>query len=357
MAELRVKEITTWELWEEILLTAREFSFLQAWQNGELQKQMGHIVGRFIVCNGDTSLLMGQYFIINAKRGKVMQLRHAPIILPGFESQSKSEQLLALNQFLAEVRERAKTANCHFVRMQPLVRLDSESLLPELMHKAGYRPANIHNIDAEKTLILDISKEESVLQENMRKQTRYYTRKAEKMGVVVRHEQSITALENFYKIHHDTTIRQHFTSYSHEYYQKSFAAFNAIEGSRLRAEVFTAQYDGKDIAAAIIVFLSSKAFYSDGGSLTAYNKIPASYLIQWKAIQRAKELGCQTYNFWGGVSPDQENKNYPWYGIDLFKRGFGGDRVDYMHVHDLSLSWFYQLTRIWELIEKYRRGY
>lgn len=358
MEQVKIDKLNNWQDWEQQLLTAAEYSFLQAWQMGDLQQRLGQQVGRLLFKYGKADVLLAQYFVIKAKRGKVLQLRHAPVFLPQYAALPPSAQLLVLNEFLAEIRNLALAERCHFIRLQPLVRLDDGfSLLPELMAKAGYKPAKIHNIDAEKTLILDITKEPEALLEQMRKQTRYYIRKAEKMGVKVTCYQDLTALEKFYNIHHDTTIRQQFTSYSHKYYQESFMAFNAEPGSKLRAEVFLAEYEGKEIAGAIIVYFGAKAFYSDGGSLTAYSKIPASYLIQWRAIERARELGAKTYNFWGGVSPDQENKNYPWSGIDLFKRGFAGERVEYMHVHDLGLNWFYYLTRLWESWEKFRRGY
>jgi lipid II:glycine glycyltransferase (peptidoglycan interpeptide bridge formation enzyme) len=296
--------------------------------------------------------------IVPAKRGKVLQLRHAPLFLPAYKGKSEEEKLYIANEFLSEMREIGKKYGCDFIRLQALVELsDSDNPFLRLIDNSDYRPANIHNIDAEKTLILDIDESEEELMMNMRKQTRYYIRKAGKMGVQVKQYDTLGSLEKFYKIHHDTTVRQEFKSYSHEYYQKSFEAFNSIPESKLSARVYLANYEGKDIAGAIIVHYGNRAFYSDGGSLTEYAKIPASYLIQWTAITDAKEAGCISYNFWGGVSPDKENKNYPWYGIDLFKRGFGGARYEYMHAHDLGLSWKYNLTRLWEYFERLNRGY
>ena len=43
------------------------------------------------------------------------------------------------------------------------------------------------------------------------------------------------------------------------------------------------------------------------------------------------------YNFWG-VSPP-ENKNHRFYGISIFKRGFGGKDLEYLHAQDLVINY------------------
>ena len=48
--------------------------------------------------------------------------------------------------------------------------------------------------------------------------------------------------------------------------------------------------------------------------------ISCSYLLQWEIIKDAKKRGCDTYNFWGISSPD--NNLHPWYGTYLFKKKF-----------------------------------
>ena len=47
-----------------------------------------------------------------------------------------------------------------------------------------------------------------------------------------------------------------------------------------------------------------------------------AYLLQWTAIQDAKEYGCLTYDFYG--MPPTDDENHPMHGLYLFKTGFGG---------------------------------
>ena len=61
-----------------------------------------------------------------------------------------------------------------------------------------------------------------------------------------------------------------------------------------------------------------------------------AYLLQWEAILEAKRRGQKRYNFWGVVKPEQTKHRF--YGVSIFKRGFGGDDVAYVHAQDLVIA-------------------
>jgi len=48
----------------------------------------------------------------------------------------------------------------------------------------------------------------------------------------------------------------------------------------------------------------------------------ATYLLQWKAIIRAKEKNCKYYDFWG--APEEISESDRMWGVYKFKIGFGG---------------------------------
>src|SRR3546814_3819774 len=39
-------------------------------------------------------------------------------------------------------------------------------------------------------------------------------------------------------------------------------------------------------------------------------------------------------------------------GVSLFKRGWGGDEVQYLPARDLSLNWKYAFTKVFELVRR-----
>jgi lipid II:glycine glycyltransferase (peptidoglycan interpeptide bridge formation enzyme) len=117
--------------------------------------------------------------------------------------------------------------------------------------------------------------------------------------------------------------------------------------------------------------------YHHGASSSAHSKIPASYLLQWRAICDAKRRGDRVYNFWG-IAPQEprdtsheirEGENtrssklearsskHPFSGVTLFKTGFGGEVMNLAHCMDVPLSSRYYLTRGIEMVRKWHRGF
>lgn len=146
--------------------------------------------------------------------------------------------------------------------------------------------------------------------------------------------------------------------------------------------LYLALYQGKTIAASIHMHLGGETSYHHGASAEKYKKIPASYLLQWTAIRDALKRGDHVYNFWGiaptrhessDVSFEQKeqhpglttqvsqlkshNSHHPFAGVTLFKTGFGGHVLHLVHCFDLPLSPLYRLTRTFEQIRKWRRGF
>lgn len=374
--EFKLHELSSKKDYDSLLYSAQDYTFLQSWEFGEMKIDSGNIVKRFVVTDSaegsEKELLLLQIILVKAKRGNIMQLRHAPVTLQDL-SELSDKNINHLFLFLfSELKNIAKDKNLDFIRIQPKFELQSRyyEIFKKSLDEFNFVSSSAHNIDAEKTLVLDLKdKSEDVIMENMRKQTRYYIRRAQRDGVLIERTNDISRIKDFFEIHHDTTVRQNFTSYSLEYYENFFKFLNSDSNSKLKAELFFAYSpdnythpDGKEaggipFSSAIIIYMGSKAFYSDGGSLSSFSKLPGSYLIQWEAVKRAIELGCETYDFWGGVTPTNKGRNYPWAGIDLFKRGFGGKRIENIHAHDLGLSLKFHLIRLWEKYEKAKRGY
>ena len=125
--------------------------------------------------------------------------------------------------------------------------------------------------------------------------------------------------------------------------------------------LFLGKNKGEVVSGAIFIFWQNMCFYHHSGSLSKYNKIPVSYLLQWEAIKEAKNRGCKTYNFWG-IAPGIENESdaqksrHPWAGLSLFKMGFGGYKKEYVKTQDFIISSKYWLNYIIEIIRKRKRN-
>ena len=221
-----------------------------------------------------------------------------------------------------------------------------------IFKKLGYRQAPIY-MHAENTWVLSLNKAEEDLLYGMRKNTRNLIRRAKKEGVNVVSGQEYHLIDTFIKLYKETAKKHSFVPFSQRYIDSEIKAFNQEENCEAR--VYLAKYKGEYIAGAVIIFYGNSAFYHHGASSSKYSKIPASYLLQWQAIKDAQKRNKKFYNFWG-IAKNENDKNNPWYGLTLFKKGFGGIRRDYVHAQDLPMTPFYWLNYMIEKVRLWKRG-
>jgi lipid II:glycine glycyltransferase (peptidoglycan interpeptide bridge formation enzyme) len=172
----------------------------------------------------------------------------------------------------------------------------------------------------------------------MRKTTRYEIKHAQ--GVTVEKSKDI---ERFFALYTATSVRQNFVQ--HKGIREEFET--------LDCDLFIASRQGRDLATAIVVYFGDEAIYHHGASVP--NKSGASYLLQWHAVREAKRRGMTVYNFWG-IAPNAA-RHHPWQGITLFKTGFGGRQIEFMHAQDYLISPLAVIPRTIENLRKQLKGY
>ena len=340
-----ILELNNKENWEDFLLRCDEKTFLNSWNWGEFQKREGERIWRFGIYDNEQLISVALVIKVKARRGTFLFVPHGPNI----NNQDTRNNNQILETLTNKLKEIAKQEKAHFIRIAPIWEKSKQN--SDFFEQLGFVPAPIH-IHPEATWELDIKPSEQDLLMNMRKTTRYLIRQAQKNAdIEIIKTQNIEDLKKFNEIYCSTATRHKFVPFSLKYTQNQFSSFLPDD----QILVFLGKYKNEVVSSAVIVFWQNIGFYHHGASLSKYNKIPVSYLLQWEAIKEAKRRGCERYNFWG-IAPD-DNKNHPWAGLSLFKKGFGGYRKDYVQTQDLPLSMVYSLiTRPFEKIRKIKRG-
>lgn len=335
---LHVDIVDDKQAWEAFLLSQPWQPFFQSWNWGEVQERLHNSIYRLGLFDGKKLVGICLVVEIRAKRGSYFHLRHAPL-LTNFQSQ--------LDPLLTFIRQKAKERSVNFIRMSPL--LESETFDIELLHHRGFRNAPIHNMDAENAWVLPLDKSEDELLAGMRKTTRYLVKKAQTLPIALSTATNKPDFEAFMDLYEATSKRHKFVA--HRGVREEFAIFSQDK----QAKLFLARYKKQVLAGALIILYGDCAIYHHGASSDEYKEIPAAYLLQWEAIKEAKRLDKKLYNFWGVVPP--EKANHPWQGLTLFKTGFGGRRVNFIHAQDLPLTSGYWKTFAIETAWRIRRGY
>lgn len=206
------------------------------------------------------------------------------------------------------------------------------------------------------TVLIDLTDDEELLLARMKQKTRYNIRLAERKGVVVRIG-GLTDIDLLYDMYRETASRDGFIIREKAYYSKVWQTyFRASDtpfpdsGNEPFAVPYIASFDGEPIAAIIVFYFAGRAWYLYGMSLNKHrNKMP-NYLLQWKAMCHARQLGVKEYDLWG--APDNFNEDDPMWGVYRFKTGFGGKTIRTIGAWDYPVMpiWYRFYTRLIPLV-------
>jgi lipid II:glycine glycyltransferase (peptidoglycan interpeptide bridge formation enzyme) len=321
MAHTTVKPIISESEWETFLKSRDEANFLQSWHYGELYKNLGKQVERSGFYEGSKLTGVMLSVVEKARRGTYLSVAGGPVI-----DWNRPE---AVSAFVSEVTRLARLHSCVFVRVRPQLPSDKDS--QALFIQRGFRDAPMH-LAAELTSQIDLTKDEQSILQNMRKTTRYELKKAQKQDLTIRTTSDPEAIRKFYELQLETARRHGFVPFAYSFLLEQFRIFAA----RDMALLYSA-FNGEELLAqAYIIFYGREAVYHYGASTESGRKFPGAYLIQWEAIREAKRRGMVRYNFWGVTKPEETGHRF--FGVSVFKRGFGGQDTSYLHAQDLVVD-------------------
>jgi len=190
---------------------------------------------------------------------------------------------------------------------------------------AGFKRAAA-DIQPPDTVIVNLSASCENILASMKPKWRYNVSLAGKKGVQVNIGEE-KELETFYSLLKETAQRDGIAVHSFEYYKTLFEICRERNknGEGLSLRLYTAVHENDTLAAIVVLFRTRYAAYLYGASSNEKRNLMAPYALQWKAMQDAKEAGCQYYDLFG-IPPD-EDPNHPMAGLYRFKTGFGGQVI------------------------------
>ncbi|HVX92672.1 MAG TPA: peptidoglycan bridge formation glycyltransferase FemA/FemB family protein, partial [Candidatus Dojkabacteria bacterium] len=166
------------------------------------------------------------------------------------------------------------------------------------------------------------------------KNTRYYLKKAQKVGVEISISQDKDEFEEFLNMLEGIANKKDFNMLPKSYLRAQFELL--IKDGLLK--FFCAKYKGKPVAGGVFAFYNNESSYLHGASSDDVGDTQAPYLVQWEAIKHAKNSGMKVHNFWGVVEDKNYHPGYSGFGYSNFKKGFGGYLEEYMRTQDYAYN-------------------
>lgn len=321
--------------WNLALTRFPEANFLSSWEWGQFQESLGKKVDR-VMGQVDGTVVAAALLVTEvAKRGTYVACAGGPLV--------NWESLQETTAFFEILQKYAHDRHAVFIRFRPQAL--TEQISAHCLQLLGARLAPMH-LTADFTLQLDLTKTPEQLLSEMRKNTRYEVKRAEKLGISIEFSKNSDDLREFYSHQLALATKHGFVPFSHEFLLRQFQSFLETDSVVL----VHAKQQNTLLASAFIIFYNGEAVYHYGISTPANDKLPGAYAAQWAAILEAQRRGCTRYNFWGVTHATQVDHRFS--GVSLFKRGFGGFEVDYLPAHDIPLQPQYWITYLFELVRK-----
>ena len=283
-------------------------AFKTVWRGGEIKPLLVLHRSLASVCRGKCKLLSMAYVPWGPE-------------LPSELSAGDEQRWAALKELAGALRQ--KLHGTAFIRFDPPWFMENSSFPPPPpFSRAG---ADVQPPD---TVLLDLTQSMDSLREQMKPKWRYNARLALKKGVTVR-SAGADGVEVFYALLKETARRDGIAIHSIDYYRVLFEESKTQTRSPfpgphspLRINLYLAEHEGDVLAGIVTLFRGREAVYLYGSSSDKKRSLMAPYALQFKAMEDAREAGCEVYDLFG--IPPNEDPDHPMAGLYRFKTGFGG---------------------------------
>jgi peptidoglycan pentaglycine glycine transferase (the first glycine) len=313
------------QLWDKFVTTHSQGHFLQSWGWGTLKANAGwHPLRVGLWDTQREQIVAGAQILrrtaghIPPRLGHLAYIPRGPVLAWSHQENSASPSSEHSEIFFAQLLP--------FLRRQGAIALHVELPLEDgeegsiwarhTLTSLNFRPAR--PVQPIRTILLDLTPDESSLLANMKEKWRYNIRLAGRKGVQVRQARGREDVQAWYRLLQTTGQRDSFGIHSFDYYWQAWQIFTPLQ----QAQLFLAEYEGQLLAGIFVGCMAHQAIYLYGASGNENRNLMPNYLLQWEAIRWAKSQGAISYDMWG--IPETDDAEEAMAGVYRFKSGWGG---------------------------------
>ena len=153
------------------------------------------------------------------------------------------------------------------------------------------------------TIAMDLSSSE-LIWANLTSKNRNMIRKAQKAGVVIYNGRYPEIYDKFHQIYNGTMDKDGAEPY---YYFEDTFYESILNDLSAEGQVFYAVFNGKVIAASIMLATNGSLNYHLSGSIKEYQNLAPSNLLLYEAALWGCANGCKTFHLGGGVGSHEDS--------------------------------------------------
>ncbi|MGB3414528.1 MAG: peptidoglycan bridge formation glycyltransferase FemA/FemB family protein [Microbacteriaceae bacterium] len=246
--------------------------------------------------------------------------------------------------FIPELKTFAREQGVFLLKVEPEILRDQDGVVAQSMKGFGLTKAA--DIQAASTVIVNLEPPIDKVFSAFPQPGRYAINRAKRdEGIAIAVDTTPETIDIAYRMLAETAAAGGFRIRPKDYYELFWGGYSAAG----LGQMFFAKHGEQVIAIAYVIVLGEKASYKDGASVKERPVYGASHLLQWQAMQWAKEQGALSYDLTGAPPSEQlHNNEHPLHGLVSFKTSFNKQVTDYVGVYDLVLN--ARSKKLWDQI-------
>ncbi len=169
---------------------------------------------------------------------------------------------------------------------------------------------------------INVDKTDDELLASYHSKARYSVRTSVKSGAVCRLG-TREDIPTFRALLAETAKRDGFTARGEDYF---FDMYDSL--GKEAVKLFMIEYDGKAIAASVLIRCGGKTWHMYAGSSDDYKETLPNFLMQWEMMRWSRDNGAPLYDMRGIAG--EGDKLRPIEGLVRFKKRFGGELASFV---------------------------
>ena len=315
--------------WQEFLAATGSGDFLHDWAWADVAAFDGQPQRRFVAEEDDelVAIAAAQVRRLPLKRS-FWYVPHGPVLDYGHPHAADRLRAVVIG-----LREAARRERAIAIKLEP--RVEAQSGHAALFRRLRHEPSTLQ---VGQTRVIELA-DDATLLAGFDKDTRYAVRRAEREGVTVTTVTDAGALRAIDDLHALVMETQRRAGFPKPQLHRYRTAWRGL-ASAGRATILEARLGEQLLASGMVVIEGNRSFYLFSGSLREEPGEPkryASYALQWAMLRHARDAGVRVHDLWG-IAPEGATPEHPWYGVGLFKKGFGGRALTWAGTWDVVVD-------------------
>lgn len=334
----------------DLLQQTENFTFYNSEARFSFLRNRGRNLFFFAIEEDGVPTGLIHYQLIPAQSGKMIYFQHTPLPIKTISSEQVIQTFDHLKSF---IKERLSFHKASFARLTPRIKKDPETL--KAIYKLGYNRAPTQEIDSCVTHIIDINNFDIM---KIRKTSRHCVTQGIKAGIKTTVETESINFSTFLSFYTEMEKTKGFTPLPSDYIIQELEEYQEAEMLRQ----YVTSFEGEVLTIAQVIIFRNRAYYYHAATSQKGKRMNASHVNLYHIIEDLKDKkNIEILDLWGGAISKiiKERKiKHPWESLDLFKRGFSSQLIEFLPPIDLPRNILsYAAPYVYQRYLALKRGY